>query len=309
MDLSSQPVTRQARSFRIDDIDQLSFTYRAAPIEYMQLKPGKLGATIHGVATSRAEVREATFRADLLMTIDSSSRNVFGLGIGITGDVEMLGTRLTSSNVGYTNADSGVVNRLRSGPTWCNLAVDRTLLNTLAHVHHYEMPPGDGSHALPTKAHGSVASLLGRIARGRQLEDLSDSQFDEAVALLTLRILNPGGKRDRVGRASHRRIVGDIIEFIHEAYCSRITMSDVCRLAQVSERSLQYVFRNTTGMSIQQYLKCYRLHRARSLLVNGEVEDVRSAARACGIPHTARFSQYYRDQFGELPRESLAGSS
>jgi len=309
MQATSHRATRNTRFFRIDDVDQLAATYSAAPIEYMQLTPGKLGAKIQGVATSRAEVREANFDADLLMMIGTSAPRVFGLGVALAGDVEMLGTRLTSSNVGYTNAASGVVNRLRNGPTWCNVAIDRSLLRTLAHVHHYKVPRNDGSHALPTKTHRSVAALLGRVARGRQYQELPDAQFDEAIALLTLRTLNPAANRERVDRTRHRHIVGQVIDFIHAAYFSPVSMTDICQLVKVSERSLEYIFRNTTGMSVQQYLKRYRLHRARSMLVNREVEDVRSAARACGIPHAARFSQYYRDQFGELPRESIAGST
>ena len=34
-------------------------------------------------------------------------------------------------------------------------------------------------------------------------------------------------------------------------------------------------------------------------------EQVKDVANACGIPHAGRFSQYYKQMFGQLPRETL----
>jgi AraC-like DNA-binding protein len=308
MQYASQTLIRKARSFQIDDVDQLAATYGAAPIEYMQLTPGRLGARVHAITTPRLEIREASFGADLLIAIDTPPHGAFGLGVAVAGDVQMQGARLTSSNVGYTNGAQGSINVLRHEPAWCSVAIDRTLLQTIAEVHHHEVPARDGSRPLPTRTRASLAARLGRIARGEQLQDLAESQLEEHVALLVLRHLNEGARCERIDCEQHRRIVHEVLDFVRAAYADRITMTQLCELVKVSERSLQYVFRGATGMSVQQYLKRYRVHRARELLVSGEAETVREAALACGIPHAARFSQYYREQFGESPRNSMAAT-
>ncbi len=84
-----------------------------------------------------------------------------------------------------------------------------------------------------------------------------------------------------------------------------MTVTGLCQLAGVSERTLQYIFLQATGLTVRQYLMSYRLHRARALLTEGKVAQVKDAALACGIPHAGRFSQYFKRWFGESPGEYL----
>ena len=84
-----------------------------------------------------------------------------------------------------------------------------------------------------------------------------------------------------------------------------MTVTGLCQLAGVSERTLQYTFRKATGLTVQQYLMSYRLHRARALLTGGEVTQVKDAAQARGFHHAGRFSQYFKKLFGESPSQVL----
>ena len=71
---------------------------------------------------------------------------------------------------------------------------------------------------------------------------------------------------------------------------------------------LQREFRKT-GHSPHAFLHGLRLDRARAALVAPTPETtVADVAHACGIAHLGRFSQYYRERFGECPSETVRRS-
>lgn len=295
---------RVRNSFRVDEVERLAETYRTAPISYIQARPGALGARIKEVSTPRVGVREASFKADVLLCVDTPRPRRFGVGVRVAGEVRLFGTDLTSSNLGYVGGQNGSVVRLRDG-AWCNLAIDWELLHTVAATHHYAIPTGDRSHGMPTRAHQLLVATLSGIAGGGRFFELSNEQLEDELALTVLRVLNPCEAPERVARTRHLSIVRRVIDFIQSEYSSRVTMTGLCRLVGVSERSLQYIFRDATGYSVQQYLMNYRLHRARSVLSRGEAEQTVDVAKACGIPHAGRFAQYYKRMFGESPQQTL----
>jgi AraC family transcriptional regulator, ethanolamine operon transcriptional activator len=80
----------------------------------------------------------------------------------------------------------------------------------------------------------------------------------------------------------------------------------------VSERTLLLGFRAAIGRTPQEFLRLYRLNRAREqLLRRSEGARARNAiteaAMSWGFWHLGRFSAYYRDMFGEYPLETVSG--
>jgi len=297
-------ISRQPYNLDIDDAENLAASMTVAPLTYVQTRPGPLAASFSGVSTGRVGVRTASYGADVLITGDPVAPRRLSIGVRISGQVRMLGTTLTSSNLVY-QIESPVAAQLRHRASWCNYSVPWKLLERIADVHGYEIPTSDGTLELPARAHRKLVHFLSGVARGELLDCASDTQFDEAVVLATLRLLNVNAKPMRISGARYHGVVRLAIDFIHANYQKRLTITDVCRYANVGERSLQLAFRNFTGSSVQQYLMSFRLLRAKAMLARGSVTRVRDAAVACGIPHAARFSQYYRDRFGQLPSESL----
>lgn len=159
---------------------------------------------------------------------------------------------------------------------------------------------------MPVRVHETLKLLLSRTARGLHNADVTDAELEDIMALAVLRVLNAGSGSGKVRRADHSRTVHRVIDFIAATYASPITVTDLCRIAGVGERSLEYLFRGATGFTMQQYLMNHRLHRARAMLLHGEYETIKGVAEACGIPHAGRFAQYYRRQYGQSPRETLA---
>jgi len=86
-----------------------------------------------------------------------------------------------------------------------------------------------------------------------------------------------------------------------------VQVGDLCRAAGVSERTLEYAFREILGTTPMAYLVRLRLHRVRRALLaakRGET-TVSAAALDAGFWHFGDFSRAYRECFGELPSETL----
>lgn len=81
--------------------------------------------------------------------------------------------------------------------------------------------------------------------------------------------------------------------------------SVLARRSGLSERTIQHWFHRETGMSPREYVRTARLAGARDALLNigGTVSSV---AVDWGFDHMGRFAGWYRREFGELPRETLA---
>lgn len=83
------------------------------------------------------------------------------------------------------------------------------------------------------------------------------------------------------------------------------TVSELAAWAGMSVAVLQREFRKN-GHSPRVFLHDLRLDRARAALTAPRHDTtVADVAHACGMPHLSRFSQYYRERFGELPSETL----
>lgn len=75
----------------------------------------------------------------------------------------------------------------------------------------------------------------------------------------------------------------------------------------VSVRTMHDAVQRYRGMSLHRYLRLRRLWLVRRRLVAG-ADSVKSAALAYGFWHLSDFAQAYREQFGEMPSETLANS-
>jgi AraC family transcriptional regulator, ethanolamine operon transcriptional activator len=87
----------------------------------------------------------------------------------------------------------------------------------------------------------------------------------------------------------------------------RIYVGDLCRAAATSERTLEYAFKNVTGLTPVAYLTRLRLHRVRRALLAATHGSATVSALALdwGFWHFGDFSRAYKECFGELPSETL----
>ena len=100
-----------------------------------------------------------------------------------------------------------------------------------------------------------------------------------------------------------RKVEDHVLSHVGEA----LSVTDLCRAAAVSERSLEYAFNEVLGLTPMAYLRRLRLHRARQALLAARPGSTTVSAEALnwGFWHLGEFSRDYKGCFGESPSETL----
>jgi len=159
---------------------------------------------------------------------------------------------------------------------------------------------------------------------GRRLVDAAARQpalFNEReiernaahVELVELLLVVLGGAHDFEPSHSDRtRQAQALIAKIAEEFAlsqsnDHLYVSDLCRVAGVSERTLEYAFKEVMGLTPVTYLIRVRLHRVRQALLAATqgTTTVSTEALNWGFWHFGEFSRAYKDCFGELPSDTL----
>jgi AraC family ethanolamine operon transcriptional activator len=96
-------------------------------------------------------------------------------------------------------------------------------------------------------------------------------------------------------------------EYLRHNRETRVSVSDLLEVSGISERSLQYAFREAFGVTPLAFMKRRRLHFARQQLQTACHEDtsVSKVATGLGFYELGRFASDYRQIFGQLPSETL----
>jgi AraC family ethanolamine operon transcriptional activator len=108
-------------------------------------------------------------------------------------------------------------------------------------------------------------------------------------------------------RQAQNRIVKIAEDYALSRARDPLYVSDLCRVAGVGERTLQYAFKQVMGLAPITYLTRVRLHRVRQALLAAPRGSTTISAEALkwGFWHFGEFSRAYRDCFGELPSDTV----
>jgi transcriptional regulator GlxA family with amidase domain len=108
-------------------------------------------------------------------------------------------------------------------------------------------------------------------------------------------------------REAQSRIVKKAEDYALSRSGDRLFVTDLCRAAAVSERTLENAFKEVMGLTPMSYLVRLRLHRVRQALQEGTHGTTTVSAEALnwGFWHFGEFSRAYKDCFGELPSDTL----
>ena len=133
------------------------------------------------------------------------------------------------------------------------------------------------------------------------------------VELVELLLAILGGAHDFEPNRSERTRQAQslIVKMAEESALSQtedhLYVSDLCRVAGVSERTLEYAFKEVMGLTPVTYLIRLRLHRVRRALLAATQGSTTVSTEALnwGFWHFGEFSRAYKDCFGELPSDTL----
>ena len=105
--------------------------------------------------------------------------------------------------------------------------------------------------------------------------------------------------------------INRIIEYVRHTPAATSELAKLCRLARVSERTLQYAFKERYGIAPNTFVKRWKLNTVRQslLLADTEADTVSSITMDHGFLHQGQFAADYRELFAELPSRTLEGPS
>ena len=87
------------------------------------------------------------------------------------------------------------------------------------------------------------------------------------------------------------------------------TAEDLARAMNMSRANFFRKVKRLTGLTVNQYIKEFRLQTARRMLEAGEVHSVKEASYTVGFKHINYFSKAYADRFGRRPSSYLGSEA
>lgn len=127
------------------------------------------------------------------------------------------------------------------------------------------------------------------------------AHYERILGSKLLSLLSSNVKRECLERQGSS--FEDLADFIEQHLTHEIGIAQLLHLAHVSERALYTLFERHTGTSPKDYIRQRKLERIHTLLrdPSHSVRSVTEVAMDHGFLHLGRFSERYRQRFGELP--------
>ena len=102
-----------------------------------------------------------------------------------------------------------------------------------------------------------------------------------------------------------------VIDYLHNYAANVPTIPELCKIANLSERNLQYGFKEYLGITPIRYLRLVRLNGVRRdlLLSQPKKDRIVDIALNWGFIELGRFAGEYRQLFQELPSSTLNNAS
>jgi AraC family transcriptional regulator, ethanolamine operon transcriptional activator len=134
--------------------------------------------------------------------------------------------------------------------------------------------------------------------RGRLIKQECLRRF---LALLA----RPNHDRTACQPPNRARLVRRAEDYMQAKLGEPVSVLDLCRELDISERTLHHVFQEVRGLSPMAYFKAVRLNEVRQELKTAADTTVHEIAQRWGFCHTGEFAGAYRRLFGELPSQTL----
>ena len=160
---------------------------------------------------------------------------------------------------------------------------------------------------LPAQTRKSITFLIERLLGAERQTPVSQVHRDILMmALVELLQLEVPCNDVPPSYAHRKRVVDQVKHYLDDPAHAPVSVTELCELTHVSQRTLQYCFTSILGISPVQFLRTARLNRVRRILVQpGDTTTVTGAANDWGFYHLGQFSQDYRHLFGESPSATL----
>jgi AraC-like DNA-binding protein len=111
-----------------------------------------------------------------------------------------------------------------------------------------------------------------------------------------------------VSRQTHFSLISRVLKRIESQYTENLSVDQLAAEANMSVSAFHHNFKSVTSTSPLQYLKSYRLHKARMLMIHDGMKASAAAMRV-GYESASQFSREFKRYFGMTPGEDAARSN
>lgn len=171
-------------------------------------------------------------------------------------------------------------------------------------------PSREGGRELPVVWRNLLSHIIAQTSSGPMLMTNARTQRQYSMLMVEMLLNNYcNSYSDQIALYGndispwHVRRARDII---HDSLEDTISVTDLAQRVGVSVRSLQNGFRQFLGVTPIEYVRRYRLEKLHSALMDGNPDSsVTELMLECGIMNFGRYAQYYRQQYGCRPSDTL----
>lgn len=96
--------------------------------------------------------------------------------------------------------------------------------------------------------------------------------------------------------------ISDTLNYINEHLSTELSLSDLTKVAYLSETQLKKRFKQSTGLSCQAYIVQKRMERAKALLLHSDT-PIRIVAEKVGYLSQSAFTRRFKQTFGLTPNQ------
>lgn len=108
-----------------------------------------------------------------------------------------------------------------------------------------------------------------------------------------------------VSRQTHFSLISRVLKRIENKYTENLSVEQLAAEANMSVSAFHHNFKSVTSTSPLQYLKSYRLHKARIMIIHDGMKASAAAMRV-GYESASQFSREFKRYFGVTPGEDAA---
>jgi AraC family transcriptional regulator, ethanolamine operon transcriptional activator len=181
-----------------------------------------------------------------------------------------------------------------------------------------ELPTRALLMTLPSNEKSTLCQLLETVVFqqeaplvGQENPDSHDRLVEDLFLICGRTLTTSSQSKANWNNRSRLQLVGQIEEYFRLNNFARMKIPDICKLFNVSIRTLEYAFKETYGVTPLKYLNLQRLNAARQTLLESKkgTVTVTEIAMKAGFWHLSQFAGDYRSLFGETPSQTLHRSS
>ena len=191
------------------------------------------------------------------------------------------------------------------------IVINQNTLMETAHTHGITIKWHElnrhGRLAIPEHTLTNVRYILSRLLNTHGTPRHANRLTHDLVMIAVLEILaTETPQPPKKSSYTHRKhVVDKARQFVASHLDTPLTITDLCAVANVSRRTLQYSFESILGVSPIQHLRISRLNGVRRAIISSaNHHHILDIAAQWGFWHMSQFAKDYKKLFGELPSQT-----